>query len=71
MEIAEYVGDFIQFTDQVSGSTDIVLMDFNYIELAKEVPKYVVSRIPSVEKEFILLKDTVDRIVCEKAGLIV
>lgn len=71
MEIAEYVGDFIQFTEQVSGSTDIVLMDPNYIELVEEVLKYVVARIPSAEKEFILLKETVDRIVYEKAGLIV
>ena len=68
-EISEYVGDIVQFTDILSKSTDIVLTDYRYLALVKEEPTYVISSIPSVEKEFILLKETANRIMYEKMGV--
>lgn len=62
IEIKRFLGSSIQFTQRISGQTDIVLTDSNYMSIKKDRRKYQISSVPYEEKEFIQLVNLVERI---------
>ena len=62
IEIKQFLGNSVRFTQGISSQPDIILTDSNYMTIKEDMKKYQISSIPYEEKEFIHLGKLVKRI---------